>query len=47
MEKFRILTGTHANWNSDVSFPLRQWEKTKERREMKLSKYFKAVKKNQ
>jgi hypothetical protein len=27
MEKFRILTGTHADWNSDVSFPLRQWEK--------------------
>jgi hypothetical protein len=27
MEKFKILTGTHANWNSDVSFPLRQWEK--------------------
>jgi hypothetical protein len=23
MEKFRILTGTHANWNSVVSFSLK------------------------
>jgi hypothetical protein len=35
MEKFRILTGTHANWNSDVSFPLRQWKPP-----MKESKFF-------
>jgi hypothetical protein len=43
MEKFRILTGTHANWNSDVSFHLMHWKKAKKRRETKLSKYFKAV----
>jgi len=23
MEKFRILTGTRGNWNSDVSFPFK------------------------
>jgi hypothetical protein len=35
MEKFRILSGTHAKWNSDVSFPLRQLKKSNER-----SKFF-------
>jgi hypothetical protein len=33
MEKFGILTSTHANWNSDVSFPLRQWGKKKKKRD--------------
>jgi hypothetical protein len=35
MEKFRILSGTHPKWNSDVSFPSRQWKKFNER-----SKFF-------
>jgi hypothetical protein len=34
MEKFRISTGTQANWNSDVSFPLRQWNKPNERKQI-------------